>query len=215
MKKLMIALLLVISALGFSATELETKDIELRKGISYYNGEIMEGEYLLKVESMKPIEKELTISKRKITGTQVYFLVDYSKGKTDFTIKEAYNLNKVLEFKKYVKEGYTYSEYYKNGKLYEKNSIKLGSSILNGPYEIYNEEGILIEKGQVEVKKSRFYRGVMYRSKKDGIITKYYNNGKIKEEVPFESGAKNGIAKNYDEKGNITQIVYKFGKIVK
>ena len=40
-------------------------------------------------------------------------------------------------------------------------------------------------------------------------------NGKIKEEVPFELGAKNGIAKNYDEKGNITQIVYKFGKIVK
>ena len=49
----------------------------------------------------------------------------------------------------------------------------------------------------------------------DEICDILIENGKIKEEVPFELGAKNGIAKNYDEKGNITQIVYKFGKIVK
>jgi antitoxin component YwqK of YwqJK toxin-antitoxin module len=67
----------------------------------------------------------------------------------------------------------------------------------------------------MKVKISGVPGGILYRSKKDGIITKYYDNGKIKEEVPFELGAKNGIAKNYDEKGNITQIVYKFGKIVK
>ena len=92
---------------------------------------------------------------------------------------------------------------------------KLKSNVLEGPYEIYNDGGILIEKGQMKVKISGVPGGILYRSKKDGIITKYYDNGKIKEEVPFELGAKNGIAKNYDEKGNITQIVYKFGKIVK
>ncbi len=215
MKKIMLALLFVVSALGFSTTEVEIKNIEMRKGISYYNDEIMNGEYLLKAETTKATKKKLVISGREITVSDVYFLVDYSKGKTAFNVKESYNSNKELDFKTYVKEGYTYSEFYKNGKLYEKYSKKLKSNVLEGPYEIYNDGGILIEKGQMKVKISGVPGGILYRSKKDGIITKYYDNGKIKEEVPFELGAKNGIAKNYDEKGNITQIVYKFGKIVK
>lgn len=57
MKKIMLALLFVVSALGFSTTEVEIKNIEMRKGISYYNDEIMNGEYLLKAETTKATKK--------------------------------------------------------------------------------------------------------------------------------------------------------------
>ena len=37
------------------------------------------------------------------------------------------------------------------------------------------------------------------------IRKRYYDNGSLKSEIPYENGKKNGIVKYYDENGNLTR----------
>ena len=48
----------------------------------------------------------------------------------------------------------------------------------------------------------------------NGVVTYYYENGDIKEQLNYKNGLLHGIATKYDENGNKTEVKYEFGSRV-
>ena len=71
--------------------------------------------------------------------------------------------------------------YYKNG-------------LYHGPYQIFHENGYVLESGH---KKD---------GKTEGIVTYYYSDGSTKKTLEFENNQLNGDTKSFSEKGLVTHL---------
>jgi len=59
-------------------------------------------------------------------------------------------------------------------------------------------------------------KGKYINNKNEGHWTHYYNNGKIRLDLYYQSGMLNGILSAYDEKGNIIeQAEYKDNSMIR
>lgn len=118
-------------------------------------------------------------------------------------------------------------EYFENGILKKKTSYKYGA--INGPYELYNEEGIKIKEGNrkntykegiwkvYEGKKGRLFSEITYKNDKENGLGKFYNTDakRLEREGKYLNGKKDGIWKHYDMAGELAkEIEYKKGRKV-
>lgn len=82
------------------------------------------------------------------------------------------------------------TEYYTNGKIKSKSNWT--NDVLNGAYELFDENGILTE------------RKIYVNGKKEGKLIGYYSSGKINYQITFTNDLENGKYFFYDENGSIT-----------
>lgn len=96
----------------------------------------------------------------------------------------------------------------------------------DGPFEIYDENGRLVEKGTVKNGKrdgllEAYYKSGKLRSRstmKDGKLTgtseKYYENGQLEQRTIFKDGGEQ-LFEYYDENGQLlTKGIFKDGKFI-
>lgn len=111
-----------------------------------------------------------------------------------------------------------YFLYFENGKVKTHGFYKEGK--LNGLYEKYSEKGALLERytnidDNIDGEFLSFYSiGQEYieykvpytNGKIDGLVIRYFPDGKIQSEIPFKDGLRNGVEKKYYYNG---QLEYK------
>ncbi|MDC6461128.1 toxin-antitoxin system YwqK family antitoxin [Gammaproteobacteria bacterium] len=81
------------------------------------------------------------------------------------------------------------TETFLSGQLREKINYKDGE--LNGPYEVYYENGQLKEKGNHQ------------DGERDRPYENYYENGQLKEKGNFKDGKRDGLFERYHENGQL------------
>lgn len=139
---------------------------------------------------------------------------------------------KILEYKKNKLQGdyYTYvidknndkailiaMGTYDNGYLYGIQTYfnSLGKAVLIETYENYTNipsKATWFEyyPGTESLRSEKNYTG----NKINGVVTYYYENGKIKEQLNYKNGLLHGLAFKYDENGVKTEYKYEFGSRV-
>jgi len=119
-------------------------------------------------------------------------------------------------------DGY-WKNYYADGTI--KSEGNRLNFLLDSLWRFYNEKGeLILEIAYVEGKKNGFrttYQGSEITREnfvndiKQGYSFVLYPDKKVKMKVPFVNGLEEGMAKTYDEEGNITELVeYKKGYVV-
>ncbi|NOX86141.1 MAG: toxin-antitoxin system YwqK family antitoxin [Chlorobi bacterium] len=118
-------------------------------------------------------------------------------------------------------DGY-WKNYYENGKLKSEGNRK--NYLLDSLWRFYDEEGkLVLEINYKQGKKNGFritYQGDEVTKEnfvndvKQGPTYILYPNGKVKMKIPFVNGLENGVAREYDQNGNVIQLItYKKGYI--
>ena len=148
-------------------------------------------------------------------------------------LKAIYDENKNIILKNYDANGMNISEIYLNNNLYEKYSLgnkieneyrylsdsatcmkgsKSSYPCLSGDYELYYKNGKLKESGKYAIIDYLLNIKEMSTSFKDGIIKEFYENGKLKSEVNYSDGLKEGKSSFYKETGQLDkEITYSKG----
>lgn len=119
-------------------------------------------------------------------------------------------------------DGY-WKNYFPDGKLKSEGNRK--DFLLDSVWRFYNEdEKLVLEIAYSEGKKNGFrttYQGDEITKEhfdndvKQGYSFLLYANGKVKSKIPFVNGLEDGIARDYDDEGNVNQLVhYKKGYVV-
>jgi uncharacterized protein len=126
----------------------------------------------------------------------------------------------------YMKDGKPndyWKNYYSNGNLKSEGNRK--NFLLDSLWKFYDEDGkIVLEINYKEGKKNGFritHQGneitkeTFKNDVKEGPTYSFYANGALKTKVPFVNGLEEGIAREYDQSGNVIQLtVYKKGYVV-
>mgnify|MGYP000187404058 FL=1 len=152
---------------------IEEKEIKIIKGISYFHDILLNGTYYSKYSSAKEGEYKSVITERVLKYKAVYTLVTYEKGLLKET-NNTYGENKNLIFEYKWNDDSVERTVYKDSKVYEKFQSKIKGKFRNmieGPYELYYDNGKLMEKGAYKVFK---YKGGI-QSLEEGLILKYYD----------------------------------------
>ena len=187
---------------------IEEKEIKIIKGLSYFHDILLNGTYYSKYSYAKEGEYKSVITERVLKYKAVYTLVTYEKGLLKET-NNTYGENKNLIFEYKWNDDSVERTVYKDSKVYEKFQSKIKGKFRNmieGPYEMYYDNGKLMEKGAYKVFK---YKGGI-QSLEEGLILKYYENGNLKEESNYSNGDKNGASKLYYENGNLKkEVIFK------
>lgn len=226
MKKLKYILLYLAFAVSllaiqeYKSTELTTKGKFLSSGsVVLNNGKKINGRVKITFDPASREKYRSIINEEENFEFRVkVFEATYKNGEIDekepvYSYDEDGKINMSLqEIGDYVER-----KVYKNGVLYEKYSRKKINllenlftrkidGLMNGPYEVYYENGNLREKGQMSsYNHSSSGNYTTYKAGKQGIITFYYENGVIKSEEEFEKGLRNGRGKFYDENGKLVR----------
>lgn len=123
---------------------------------------------------------------------------NYDNGVLEGSYKKYFNdmLIKDGQYKNNKKDG-EWSHYRKeDGKLHKHYMVQMG--FLYGPYELYNDQGVLVENGN-------FVDDVH-----DGGRYFYYPDGKLKEFIQYKNGIQHGSTREYYEDGKLkTEAEYR------
>jgi uncharacterized protein len=91
----------------------------------------------------------------------------------------------------------TWTFYNQSGEVVQRIDYKYGKK--NGYSFLYNynnsPEGIIVEKE------------LFVNDRKEGKAYYYFDDGKLKEEVPYEQGKKEGIGREFDKDGNVISLL--------
>ena len=205
MKKILLFLFTGIFVFS-EGTNIEYKDITMKKGKYYYAGEVLDGEYIVSFSEAVPLKWQSKLND---------ISVDYEIYKVDETYK---NGKKIGETRAYSKDNellivndkkeknYLLKEYYYNGKLVQKTSRYKTGTLFYGPYELYYKDGIMKESGNYSIVGSPIPGYTAINSRNDGEIKRYSENGKLREAIKFKDGLRHGNSTYYDENGNVTKV---------
>lgn len=112
-------------------------------------------------------------------------------------------------------DGY-WKNYYTNGQLKSEGNRK--DFLLDSLWRFYNEEGQLTLEIEYAQGKKNGYRTTYQNDEitreffeddvKQGYSFLLYGNKSVKSKIPFVNGLEEGVARDYDEEGNLNQLVY-------
>jgi antitoxin component YwqK of YwqJK toxin-antitoxin module len=125
-----------------------------------------------------------------------------------------------------------WKSYYPNGIIKSEGNRK--NHLLDSIWIFFNENGDTLQKVNYIMGKKNGYtltyntdynfplhRGVIIQEElyvndsKEGISRYFYSNGKLKESVHFVNGLRDGLSKEFDDKGNIVSIsTYRRGSLI-
>jgi len=187
---------------------------------NHYKNNIKNGKWLCYDHENGKLLNELNYNDDIAYPSTVQFFEDYENVlKKEFEKKKNKNIeneNGYNEIHSNTDEGlYVVDKYNKvNGKIHGSNerfSLASGNlisstyfedGIVNGPFQLFNTNGVL------------FQEGMIIDNKKHGICIQYYFDGEIENSATYKKGKKNGEFKTFYLNGN-THITgqYKEGKI--
>ena len=163
MKKLLVALLLIVSSvLSFGAEKVPYEKLSFSNGYIYYNNQEFTGEFEKKDPNTGIIKMVASVKNGELHGTS-------------YSYDENGKVTEEITFKKGMKEGAS-KTYYPSGAVAAKLNYK--NDRYEGLQKYYYENGKL--QAEIEMSKGQL----------DGVTKMYDENGKLKEEIMYKNGKK-------------------------